>query len=153
MPTQGSLKAHHFLLHLSYPFDLLENTTGVILLKSLAVEPRGLVVDLTLYCSLDYGVVVSGSCDLGHLANVRPSLLPPVPKVVTLGKRVAPFSLPPEARPTDPVRRELFRQQASKQSAWFAPNQASLDIGPLPLPYPSSNAGPLPLPAPKRRRR
>ena len=92
-------------------------------------------------------------CNSDYLANVR--LLSPfaVPKVVTLGQEVAPFSLPPEARPTDPVRREVFRQQAIARTPWFEPSQVPLDIGALPLPGPAHTAGPLPQPAKKRCRR
>ena len=88
-----------------------------------------------------------------YLANVR--LLSPfaVPKVVTLGQEVAPFSLPPEARPTDPIRREVYRQQAITRTAWFEPLQVPSDLGALPLPSPAHSAGPVPQPARKRCRR
>ena len=94
-------------------------------------------------------------CDRGHIANMRLSVLLTltVPKVVTLGEKVAPFSLPPEARPTDPVRKEVFRQQAVAKTAWFEPQQVTLEVGPLPLPNPTLSAGPIPEPALKRRRR
>ena len=96
-----------------------------------------------------------GVCDYDHNVNMRLSVLLTltVPKVVTLGEKVAPFSLPPEARPADPVRREVFRQQAVARTAWFEPQQVPLTIGPLPLPCPSHSAGPVPEPAKKRRRR
>ena len=46
-----------------------------------------------------------------------------VPRTACLGTEVALFSLPFEARPVDPIRREVFWQQAAQGSTcWFSPS-------------------------------
>ena len=73
-----------------------------------------------------------------------------------LGQGAVLYLRPFEARAGDPVRKELFRQQAAghhSSSPWFAPS-GLLQVTPPALPpgvqYPS---GPVPSPVPKRRRR
>ena len=79
-------------------------------------------------------------------------LTPTVPRAGCLGESVALFSLPFEARPVDPVRREVFRQQvAGHYPPWFAPSSVPSEV-PRPLAQCTQpSAGPRPLV--KRRRR
>ena len=76
---------------------------------------------------------------------------PAAPMVSSVGREVALFSLPFEARPTDPLRREVFRQQPAGQSSWFAPVSVP-QVTPQAL-TPSHLQSSGPLPQPKRRRR
>ena len=143
--ASGSLMAHDTLFHLS---TRQERVSKLALLKNSRVRPRGIVTELTLYCSLVFGDYVWGICDRGHIANMRLSVLLTltVPKVVTLGEKVAPFSLPPEARPTDPVRREVFRQQAAgHHSSWFALSAVPLEAPQDLVPSLQESAGLLPV--------
>ena len=83
----------------------------------------------------------------------------PAPALRTqcLGGQVARFSRPFEARPTDPVRRELYRQLAEKPSTaatsgWFAPSGA-LASTPPPLGPGTEECASRTLPTKKRKRR
>ena len=63
---------------------------------------------------------------------------------------MALFSLPFEARPTDPVRREVFCQQALAGSAsWFSPSVVPLEVPLALMPARQGSAGSLP---PSKRR-
>ena len=83
----------------------------------------------------------------------------PAPALRTqcLGGQVARFSRPFEARPTDPVRRELYRQLAEKPSTaatsgWCAPSRA-LASTPPPLGPGTEECAGRTLPTKKRKRR
>ena len=73
-----------------------------------------------------------------------------------LGKGAVLFLRPFEARSGDPVRRELFRQQAAghhSSSPWFAPTNV-LQVAPPALPpCIQGSSGPIPSRLKKRRRR
>ena len=85
----------------------------------------------------------------------------PAPRTHCIGEGVARFAGPFESRPTDPVRRELFRQLArpssspssAASSGWLAP-VATLPTSPRPLPdaIEASHSGPKPRPIKGRRR-
>ena len=81
----------------------------------------------------------------------RPFVIPTVPRAAYLGTEgVALFSLPFEARPVDPVRRELYRQlPTSSRSGWFAPETAAVRVEALPKGRQSPEGG---VPPPKKRR-
>ena len=70
-----------------------------------------------------------------------------------MGERVALFSKPFESRPSDPLRREIFRQQAASGSlSWFAPSGIPYEV-PLALaPSHEVSVGPVPVPKEKRAR-
>ena len=76
------------------------------------------------------------------------------PRAACLGQGVALFRLPFEARPVDPIRREVFRQASlqpsSTSSTWFTPEQVHVPSTPL-SPVRQRPVGPLP--KTKRRRR
>ena len=72
------------------------------------------------------------------------------PRVACLGEEVALFSLPFEARPTDPIRREAFRQTQS-ESGWFSPSVVPALVPPELAPSRQAPAGPVP--KVKRRRK
>ena len=83
----------------------------------------------------------------------------PAPALRTqcLGGQVARFRRPFEARPTDPVRLELYRQLAEKPSTaatsgWCAPSRA-LASTPLPLGPGTEECAGRKLPTKKRKRR
>ena len=85
-------------------------------------------------------------------------LSPTAPALRTqcLGGQVARFLKPFEARPTDPVRRELYRQLAEKpctavNSGWVAPSEA-LAFTPPPLGPGTEECASRALPKKKRRR-
>ena len=74
-----------------------------------------------------------------------------------LGEQVARFLRPFEARPTDPVRRELYRQLAEKPctaatSGWVAPTEALASTPPPLGPGTEESAG-RNLPCTKKRKR
>ena len=86
-------------------------------------------------------------------------LSPTAPALRTqcLRGQVARFLKPFEARPTDPVRRELYRQLAEKPrtavtSGWVAPSEA-LASTPPPLGPGTEECASRALPKKKRRRR
>ena len=86
-------------------------------------------------------------------------LSPTAPALRTqcLGGQVARFLKPFEARPTDPVRRELYRQLAEKPrtaaaTGWVAPSEA-LASTPPPLGPGTEECASRALPKKKRRRR
>ena len=86
-------------------------------------------------------------------------LSPTAPALRTqcLGGQVARFLKPFEARPADPVRRELYRQLAEKPSTaatsgWVAPSEA-LASTPPPLGPGTEECASRALPAKKRKRR
>ena len=76
-----------------------------------------------------------------------------VPKVACLGERVALFKKPFEARPSDPLRKEVFRQQAAHRSHWFAPSTIPSGVPAGTTPALQTSVGPVPGPRGKRRRR
>ena len=79
------------------------------------------------------------------------SCRPTVPRAACLGEEVALFSLPFEARAADPLRREVFRQQAlGGHSSWFPPSSVPMEAPLALISARQASAGPLPLP--KRRR-
>ena len=88
------------------------------------------------------------------LCTLSVLVIPTVPRAACLGAGVALFSRPFEARPTDPLRREVFRQQARAGCAsWFSPASVPAEA-PLELaPARQVSAGPLPDPKWRRRRR
>ena len=73
-------------------------------------------------------------------SNCCPYLLSPTvsaPRTRCIGSQVARFAGPFESRPTDPIRREVFRQLAvnsssASSSGWVAPT-ATLTVTPPPL--------------------
>ena len=73
-------------------------------------------------------------------SNFCPYLLSPTapaPRTMCIGDSVARFARPFESRPTDSVRREVFRQLAARpgpaaSSGWVAPS-ATLPATPCPL--------------------
>ena len=71
------------------------------------------------------------------------SLFFTAPMVACLGGKVALFSRPFEARPTDSVRREVFRQQSKAATSWFSPDAVPAAGTPLGPVY-QRPAGPLP---------
>ena len=86
-------------------------------------------------------------------------LSPTAPALRTqcLGGQVARFSRPFEARPTDPVRRELYRQLAEKPSTavtsgWCAPSRVLVSTPP-PLGPDTEECAGRKLPTKKRKRR
>ena len=70
-----------------------------------------------------------------------------------LGRSVALFRRPPEARPADPTRRAVYSQvTSSSKSGWFSPTTIpALPVEPLPASFQAS-VGPVPLPKCKRQR-
>ena len=73
-----------------------------------------------------------------------------------LGQGAVLFLRPFEARSGDPVRRELFRQQAAghhSSSPWFAPTGVLQVTPPALPPGVQYSSGPVPSPLKKRRRR
>ena len=95
----------------------------------------------------------------GMFISLRQALIQPlflflshytVPRAACLGESGALFSRPFESRPSDPLRREIFRQQAvGGGSCWFAPSAVPSEA-PLVL-APSHQASAGPIPACKRR--
>ena len=72
-------------------------------------------------------------------------------RAACLGPEVALFRKPFESRPTDPIRREVFRQQPANGSTWFTPGPAPR-VRATPLPR-ATEASVGPIPKVKRRRR
>ena len=89
----------------------------------------------------DFYVLSFRTVGINWIVIVFPYLLSPTvsaPCTRCIGAQVARFARPFEARPTDPVRREVFRQLAdsnstvSASSGWVAPT-ATLVVSPPPL--------------------
>ena len=100
-----------------------------------------------IYIKVLRGIHVIILCTLSVLVS-------PVKRAACLGKEVALFSRPFEARPTDPLRREVFRQQAQAgHSSWFSPASVPLEAALELVPALQAPAGPLPVLKRRRRRR
>ena len=78
------------------------------------------------------GVRIDGNCCPYLLSPTAPA-----PRSRCIGSQVARFARPFESRPTDPVRREVYRQLAANSgtastSGWVAPS-TTLPVTPPPL--------------------
>ena len=78
------------------------------------------------------GVKIDGNCCPYLLSPTAPA-----PRTRCIGSQVARFARPFESRPTDPVRREVYRQLAANSgtastSGWVAPS-TTLPVTPPPL--------------------
>ena len=76
------------------------------------------------------------------------------PRTACLGRSVALFRSPPEARPADPIRRAVYSQATSStKSGWFCPTTIpALPVQSLPASFQAS-VGPVPVPKCKRQKR
>ena len=88
-----------------------------------------------------------------YLCLLSFSLFSTVPRVACIGQgEVALFSRLFEARPSDPLRREIFRQQPVGTS-WFSPSTVP-SVAPLAIPPGKQDpVGPLPVTCKRRKRR
>ena len=98
-------------------------------------SPRNYLLSYRDFCVLSFrtvGVKLDSNC-CPYLLSLTVS----APRTRWLGSQVARFARPFESRPTDPIRREVYRQLAANKSTasssgWVAPS-ATLSVTPPPL--------------------
>ena len=101
--------------------------------------------DFYVFSYRTVGVKIDGNC--------CPYLLSPTvsaPRTRCLGSQVARFARPFESRPTDPIRREVYRQLAANNSTasssgWVAPS-TTLAVTPPPLEKGTEESAPIKCP-------
>ena len=97
-------------------------------------SPRNCLLSYRDFCVLSFRTVV-----MKLDSNCCPYLLSPTvsaPRTRCLGSQVARFAGPFESRPTDPIRREVYRQLAvnsssASSSGWWAPTATLAVMPPL----------------------
>ena len=112
-------------------------------------SPKNYLLSYRDFCVLNFrtvGVKLDGNC--------CPYLLSPTvsaPRTRCLGSQVARFARPYESRPTDPIRREVYRQLAANNSTasssgWVA-SSTTLSVMPPPLERGTEESAPSKLPS------
>ena len=108
-------------------------------------------ISMCLVIGLWVNVLISNGCAF----LLSPTA--PTPRTKVIGDQVARFARPFESRPTDPVRREVFRQLVARPgtastSGWVPP-ASLLPVTPPPLPQRVEERASTLVPSAKRGRR